>query len=189
MRALTIRIHGTAQAELAAARRIAKSLGVVEHRFVSVPELREAGDIEGSKDLSGRGVPPTYIPMKNAIYYSLAAAYAEEKGSSSIVGGHNADDARIFEDTSEEFFACLERTFSAASPRLRENGLRILRPLRKLSKPEVVTLAAELGVPFGLTWSCHGSGKEHCWTCAGCVQRRQAFAAAGIRDPLGQKKV
>ena len=57
VRALTIEIHGTAEAELRAARRLGKRVGVVEHRFVRVPDLREAKDIEGSKELSGRGVP------------------------------------------------------------------------------------------------------------------------------------
>jgi 7-cyano-7-deazaguanine synthase len=189
LRALTIQIHGTAKAELAAAKRVGKSGGVVEHRFVSIPELKEAGDVRGSKGLSWMTVPATYIPMKNAIYYSLAAAYAEEKGSDLIIGGHNADDARVFEDTSEEFFADLRKTLYDASPRFRTNGLVILRPLSRLSKSEVVRLAAELGVPFRLTWSCNRAGEVHCWKCAGCAQRREAFDKAGINDPLRPKKV
>jgi 7-cyano-7-deazaguanine synthase len=162
---------------------------VIEHRFVSIPELKEAGDMRGSKDPSWMAVPATYIPMKNAIFYSLAAGYAEEKGSELIIGGHNADDARVFEDTSEEFFAELRKTLYAASPRFRTNGLVILRPLSRLSKPEVVKLAAEVGVPFRLTWSCNRAGDVHCWKCAGCAQRTKAFEEAGVKDPLKPKKV
>jgi 7-cyano-7-deazaguanine synthase len=184
-----VEIHGTAKAEIRSARRLGKRGGVLEHRFVRIPELREAGDIVGSRELSRKAVPPTYIPMKNAIYYSLAAAYAEEKGSDSIIGGHNGDDKRLFEDTSEEFFASLQRTLKAASPRLRENGLKILRPLQDMGKPEVVTLAAEIGVPLELTWSCHRAGEEHCWKCVGCRVRAGAFKAAGVEDPLISKKV
>jgi 7-cyano-7-deazaguanine synthase len=168
---------------------VGKAGGVVEHRFVSIPELKEAGEMRGSKDPSWMAVTPTYIPMKNAIYYSLAAGYAEEKGSDLIIGGHNADDARVFEDTSEEFFADLRKTLYAASPRFRTNGLVILRPLKDLSKPKVVKLAAEVGVPFELTWSCNRGGELHCWKCEGCAQRRQAFEEAGITDPLKPKKV
>jgi 7-cyano-7-deazaguanine synthase len=156
---------------------------------VRVPELREAGDITGSRELSRKEVPPTYIPMKNAVYYSLAAAYAEEKGSGCIIGGQNRDDRRLFEDTSEEFFASLQRTISASSPRLRRRGLKIMRPLKDKSKPEVVALAAAMGVPLELTWSCHRSGGEHCWRCDGCRRRTEAFEAAGVRDPLISKKV
>lgn len=171
-----------------AARLLGKRVGVLEHRFVHVPEMREAGDIAGSKVLR-KGVPPTYIPMKNALYYSLAAAYAEEKGSHRIIGGQNADDRRVFEDTSEEFFASLQKTILASSPRLRNRGMKIVRPLKDKSKAEVVALAAGMGVPLELTWSCHRSGEEHCWRCDGCLGRIRAFEAAGVRDPLTSKKV
>jgi 7-cyano-7-deazaguanine synthase len=157
--------------------------------LVRIPELREAGDIAGSSELSKKAVPPTYIPMKNAIYYSLAAAFAEEKGSGCIIGGHNGEDRRVFEDTSEEFFASLQKTILASSPRLRRRGLKILRPLKDMSKPEVVALAARLGVPLELTWSCHRAGEEHCWRCDGCRRRTEAFEAAGVQDPLRSKKV
>jgi 7-cyano-7-deazaguanine synthase len=172
---------------LRAARLLGRRVGVLEHRFVRIPELREAGDITGSKALSKKAVPPTYIPMKNAIYYSLAAAYAEEKGSDCIIGGQNGDDRRLFDDTSEEFFASLQRTMLTFSPRLRKNGLKILRPLKDKSKPEVVALAAGMGVPLELTWSCHRSGEEHCWRCDGCKGRMEAFEAAGVEDPLSKK--
>jgi 7-cyano-7-deazaguanine synthase len=184
-----MRINGTSKAELRAATRIGRAGKVVEHRFVSISELREAGDIKGSGPLSGGAVPPTYIPMKNAIYYSLAAAFAEEKGSSYIIGGHNKDDGRIFEDTGEEFFRNLQRTLRAASARLRQDRMRISRPLRSRNKAQVVALAARLGVPFELTWSCHRGGEEPCRRCAGCLQRAEAFADAGIADPLFSNKV
>jgi 7-cyano-7-deazaguanine synthase len=172
---------------LRAARLLGRRVGVLEHRFVRIPELRDAEDITGSKALSKKAVPPTYIPMKNAIYYSLAAAYAEEKGSDCIIGGQNGDDRRLFEDTSDEFFASLQRTISASSPRLRKKGLKVLRPLKDKSKSEVVALASGMGVPLELTWSCDRSGEEHCWKCDGCRRRMEAFAAAGVKDPLSKK--
>jgi 7-cyano-7-deazaguanine synthase len=189
VRALTVRIHGTARAELRAAKLLGRRAGVLEHRFVSIPELREAGDIHGSGELSRGAVPPTYVPMKNAIYYSLAAAFAEEKGSECIIGGHNGDDRRLFEDTGEEFFASLQKALRAGSPRLRRSALKIVRPLKDMAKAEVVGLAAEIGVPLGLTWSCHRAGDAHCWRCDGCRARVEAFEAAGVEDPLSSKKV
>ena len=173
-----------AGAELRAARLLGKRVGVLEHRVSRLPDVREAGDMGGSKELTSKTVPATYIPMKNAVYYSLAAAYAEEKGADCIIGGQNADDKRLFEDTSEEFFASLQKTFTASSPRLRQWGLKVLRPLKDKTKPEVVALAAGLGVPLELTWSCHRAGEEHCWKCEGCKGRLEAFHAAGVADPL-----
>jgi 7-cyano-7-deazaguanine synthase len=127
--------------------------------------------------------------MKNAVFYSLAAAYAEEKRAVRIIGGHNADDRRLFDDTSDEFFASLQRAITSSSPRLRRRGLKILRPLKDKSKSEVVALAAGIGVPLELTWSCHRAGQEHCWRCDGCRRRAEAFRAAGVLDPLASKKV
>jgi 7-cyano-7-deazaguanine synthase len=168
---------------------MARRVGIAEHRLMRIPELREAGDIQGSSVLSRKAVPPTYVPMKNAIYYSLAAAFAEEKGSDRIIGGQNRDDRKVFEDTSEEFFVSMQKAILASSPRLRGRGLKIVRPLKDMTKPEVVRMAAGMGVPLELTWSCHRAGSEHCWRCDGCRRRMEAFEAAGVQDPLRSKKV
>lgn len=175
-----------ADQELRAARAIAKSGGAVEHRIVEVPQVREAGDMK-SEALSG--VPRTYIPMKNAIYYSLAASYAEETGTGTIMGGHNVDDKHVFPDTGEDFFASLQAAFLEGSPRLRKAGLTIVRPLRERHKSEVVSLAVALGVPLEATWSCNRDGLRHCGDCEGCRARAKAFDEAGATDPVGLKKV
>jgi 7-cyano-7-deazaguanine synthase len=175
-----------AEGEMEAAKRIARAAGVAEHRVVSIPQLRELSDMQSKRRLAG--LPRTYIPMKNATYYSLAAAFAEETGSSFMVGGHNSDDLKLFEDTSDEFFANLQRALLAGSARLRERRTRIWRPLRRMPKVQVVSLAYKLGVPFEMTWSCHMEGGEHCWTCEGCLGRKRTFAAAGVVDPLSQNK-
>jgi 7-cyano-7-deazaguanine synthase len=122
--------------------------------------------------------------MKNAIYYSIAAAYAEENGTNCIIGGHNKDDEDIFEDTGDVFFKNLRRTFWSASRRLSERRINIMRPLKRMTKPEVIAMGTRLHVPFELTWSCHLDGSKHCWRCSGCRARREAFAAAGVSDPL-----
>jgi len=148
--------------------------------------MREAGDTRAA---AFKGLPPTYIPMKNLVYYGLAASYAEETAASRIIGGHNKDDMRVFEDTSDLFFAQLQRALWSSSSRLRRDQTRIVRPLRRLTKPEVVARAAGLGVPLQLTWSCHRDGEGHCWECPGCVARTRAFIDAGLNDPLTSKKV
>jgi 7-cyano-7-deazaguanine synthase len=175
-----------AEGEMEAAERIARAAGVAEHRVVSIPQLRELSDMQSKRWLAG--LPRTYIPMKNATYYSLAAAFAEETGSSFIVGGHNSDDLRRFEDTSDEFFVNLQRALRAGSARLRERRTRIWRPLRRMPKVKVVSLAYRLGVPLEMTWSCHMEGSEHCWKCEGCVARKRSFIEAGVKDPLLQDK-
>lgn len=143
--------------------------------------MKEAGDMEGTEF---RGLPPTYIPMRNSIFYSFAAAYAEEAGASYLVGGHNRDDSGVFADVSRPFFDRLEEAFRTGSRTLRRNRLEIRRPLERLGKPAVIKLASEMRVPLELTWSCHRDGESHCWECPGCRSRREAFKKAGVTDPL-----
>jgi 7-cyano-7-deazaguanine synthase len=181
VRALTFEYHGIARRELEAARAIARVAGIGEHRFVRLPDLREAGDIRRA---FLAGVPPTYIPMRNGIFYSLAASYAEEVGAGVIVGGHNRDDVRTFADAAPAFFDALERAFRVGSPILRKRRTRILLPLSEKTKAQVVWLASSMEVPLGLTWSCHGEGGSHCWECDGCRARMKAFEKAGVVDPL-----
>jgi len=181
VRALTFEYHGIAQKELQSAREIGAAAVVAEHRFVRLPDLKEASDIPVVKF---GGLPPTYIPLRNSIFYSLAASYAEEVGAGLIVGGHNRDDSKVFRDVSPEFFAALQRAFWAGSAVLRRKKTRIVRPLRNRSKVQVVRLAASLKVPLELTWSCHRDGREHCWRCDGCLSRQASFIKAGVRDPL-----
>ena len=180
-RALTFEYHGIARRELEAARAIARAAGISEHRFVRLPDLREAGDI---RRVNFADMPPTYIPMRNGIFYSLAASYAEEVGADLIVGGHNKDDAKTFADVTPAFFDSLERVFRTGSPILRKRRTRVLLPLSEKTKAQVVRLASSLEVPLGLTWSCHGEGRSHCWECDGCRARMAAFQKAGIVDPL-----
>ncbi|MDA4123552.1 MAG: 7-cyano-7-deazaguanine synthase [Thaumarchaeota archaeon] len=186
-RALTVMLHGMAEGELRAATAIARRAGVLEHRFFSVPELRELGDMRTPRRLAG--MPRAYIPMKNAIYYSVAASFAEEVGATRLIGGHNLDDKGVYEDTSERFFASMQSALREGSERLRAGRLSIWRPLRRLDKAAVVTMAAELGVPLELTWSCHREGTKPCWRCSGCIQRKKAFREAGIADPLVKRPV
>jgi len=181
VRAITFVYHGIAQNELDSAKALGSRAGLMEHRLVRLPDLMEAGDMTGFKL---RGLPPSYIPMRNSIFYSFAASYAEETGADLIVGGHHRDDRKVFDDVSPEFFGTLEAAFRVGSPVLRRNRVSISLPLSKMSKVEVVGLGASLGVPFELTWSCHRDRRKHCWRCQGCATRKTAFQSAGVEDPL-----
>ncbi len=181
-RALTVLFHKISEGETSSARKIAAKAGVSEHRMVEIPSLKEIGDM-GRRSSFG-DLPPTYIPLRNMVFYSLAASFAEEVGANYIIGGHNRDDLRIFEDTKSDFFANLQATIWSSSERLRRNRTTVLRPLQHKTKPEVIKFAAELGVPLELTWSCHRGGSVQCLECEGCIRRKEAFRKAGVDDPL-----
>jgi 7-cyano-7-deazaguanine synthase len=177
---VTFVYRGIAKGEVTAAREVGKVLGAREHRFVRLPDIREAGDM----GLRFEGLPSTYIPMRNAVFYSLAASYAEETGADYIVGGHNKDDLKVFRDAGPAFFESMEAALWAGSKALKRRRLRILRPLQARTKPQVIRIAASIGVPFELTWSCHSNGTLHCWRCEGCLNRIRSFDEAGVPDPL-----
>ena len=170
-----------------AATRLAAAAGVEEHRFFSMPDLMEVGDIASPGRLAD--LLPTYIPMKNAIYYSVASAFAEEVGAERVIGGHNSDDRGVFEDTADGFFRGLQRALRTGSVRLREQDFRISRPLRTMKKSEVVALAAKLGVPLEMTWSCH-RGREHALLGVRRVPPAGALVPPGrpARPPPGTEK-
>ena len=185
-RALTFLYHGIAEREVKAALATGGSQSILEHRMVRLPDLREAEDI----GVEFRGLPPTYIPMRNAVFYSLAASYAEEVGVDLIIGWHNRDDIEVFPDAGDGFFESMEGTIRAGSQALRRREVKILRPLSRYRKHQVVRLAVSKGVPLELTWSCHRGGSRHCWKCDGCLARRKAFLKARVSDPLdGRGKI
>jgi 7-cyano-7-deazaguanine synthase len=172
---------GIAPAEVRAAKAVSQAAGVTEHRIFRMPDLREASDMPGS-DFGE--LPPTYIPVRNSIFYAVAASIAEETGSWTLIGGHNRNDSEVFEDTRTEFFELTQKALRAGSSRLRAARLELVRPLSKLRKHEVIRLAVELGVPLGQTWSCHRDGPVHCGGCAGCLGRKEAFERAGVSDEV-----
>jgi 7-cyano-7-deazaguanine synthase len=127
-----------------------------------------------------------YIPQRNLIYYSIAAALAEKIGADYILGGHIGHDRRLFADATAKFLGELDRMI-----RLGAKGRkpRLIFPFIRSGKGEVVRTGARCGVPFQHTWSCSYDGPRHCWECYSCGERREGFRAAGLKDPLDSKEI
>jgi len=124
-----------------------------------------------------------YIPCRNLIFYGIAASFAEIADSKYIVGGHNKNDSENFPDSSEGFFRLFNKTASVGKVTGSMTG-KVILPLAKLDKSEVLQLGANLQVPFELTWSCYRSGKRPCGKCLSCRLREESFRKAGLHDPL-----
>ena len=181
--------------ELEAAARVAAALGA-ERRLVvkigldvfggsaltadvAVPKAR-------SLDEMSHGIPVTYVPARNTIFLSLALAWAEVLESADIFIGVNALDYSGYPDCRPEYIEAYERMANLATRAGVEGHTRLTvhAPLIGLSKAQIVTLARELGVPFGLTHSCYdpGPGGRPCGACDACLLRRKGFEEAGIED-------
>jgi 7-cyano-7-deazaguanine synthase len=100
--------------------------------------------------------------------------------------GVNALDYSGYPDCRPEFIRAFESMANLATRAGVEGRtrLRIHTPLLHLSKAQIVKLAHELGVPFGLTHSCYDpdAGGRPCGQCDACLLRRKGFEEAGLED-------
>jgi len=181
--------------ELEAAARVAQLLGAERHQVVEIGLGQFGGsaltaDIAVPKARSleamSEGIPLTYVPARNTIFLSLALAWAEVLVSSDIFIGVNALDYSGYPDCRPEFIEAYERMANLATRAGVEGRtrLRVHTPLIRLSKAEIIRLAAELGVPFALTHSCYDPRPDGrpCGECDACLLRRKGFAEVGIED-------
>lgn len=127
------------------------------------------------------GPVATYVPFRNGLFLSYAAAIAVSIGAEVIFYGAHADDAAgaAYPDCSPEFeTAMCEAIFEGTG-----HQVVIEAPLLYLTKAEVVAKGLRLKAPYHLTWSCYEGGKKPCGKCATCIDRQKAFEANGIKDP------
>jgi len=133
-------------------------------------------------DLSRRGIPPTYVPFRNAQLLSAGVAWAEVIGAHHLYIGAVEEDSSGYPDCRREFYALFQQVIDAGTrPGSR---IRIQTPVIGMSKAGIVARGLELGAPFHLTWSCYQSDDVACGDCDSCALRLRAFARAGAADPL-----
>jgi 7-cyano-7-deazaguanine synthase len=191
--ALTVRYGQVHDCEVAAARKVAADLHVSRHVELEVnlaafggSALLGVGDIPKDRELEGTDIPSTYVPARNTIFLSLALGWAEVVGADAIVLGVNALDYSGYPDCRPEYLEAFER-MAALATRAGVEGrpLRILAPLLRLSKAEIVRQGITLGLRYELTHSCYDPGPsgEPCGRCDSCVLRARGFREAGASDP------
>lgn len=123
----------------------------------------------------------TYVPFRNGLFLSSAASIALSKDCSVIYYGAHSDDAagNAYPDCSDAFNKAINEAIYIGSG----NQLRVEAPFVNLTKADVVKIGLELGVPYELTWSCYEGKDRPCGTCGTCIDRAQAFALNGVKDP------
>ena len=178
--------------ELASARRVAKTIGAVEH-VVYPLDLRVFGgsaltsDIAVPKDSEGApGIPITYVPARNTIFLSLALGFAEARKASEIWIGVNAVDYSGYPDCRPEFLDAFQQVILKGTRSGVETGKpALIAPLLHMTKAEIIRRGTALGVDYSMTHSCYDpdeSGRA-CGHCDSCIIRRRGFEEAGVKDP------
>lgn len=181
------------QCELQAAAWQAKAAGVKAHDVVDMgffgaltPGASALTDarlrVPRLSDLAATELnqPPTYVPNRNMMLLSVAAAYAEARGVTSLFYGAQTQDSYGYWDCTPEF---LEK-INAVLGLNRRNPVTVIAPFVSLRKADEIRLGLTLGVDYAHTWTCYRGGAIPCGECPSCVERAGAFAEVGIPDPL-----
>jgi len=192
--ALTIAYGQQHAAELEAARRVARALGVDRHIELQLDlsafggsSLTGSGPVPKDRAIDQAGIPSTYVPARNTVFLSLALAWAEAIGATDIFIGVNAVDYSGYPDCRPAFIEAFEQT-AALATRAGVEGARftVHAPLINLTKGEIIRRGLSLGLDYGLTHSCYDPrpGGAPCGRCDSCALRARGFAEAGLPDPL-----
>jgi 7-cyano-7-deazaguanine synthase len=183
--------------ELDAARQVAASLGVTEHRIARVDLTAFGGsaltdDIPVPLDRSpaqmAGEIPVTYVPARNTIFLAYALGWAEVLGADDIFIGVNAVDYSGYPDCRPEFILAFEQMANLATRAgVEGRRLSIHTPLINLTKRQIIQRGLALGVDYGLTLTCYTPSPEGlaCGRCDACQLRLKGFAEAGLPDPAG----
>ena len=177
--------------ELDAARHLAQKYQVAEHRVFEL-NLRQWGGSAltdehiGVPHEAAVGIPCTYVPARNLVFLSLAAAWAETLGCRDIFIGVNSVDYSNYPDCRRAFISAFRAAVNAGTCAADENWQwQIHTPLQDLSKAEIIRLGMSIGVDYAQTVSCYDADADGraCGLCASCRLRREGFAAAAVPDP------
>jgi len=192
---LTIAYGQRHAVEVDQARHVAAAMGVSDHVVLSL-DLRAIGgsaltsdiDVPKDRDVStrGHGIPVTYVPSRNLIFLSLAAAHAEVVGASRIYFGANVLDYSGYPDCRPEFIQAFEAAVNTGTKAgVEGKPFRVLAPLLTMTKAEIIRKGLALQAPLHLTHSCYDPvGSLACGRCDSCLIRREGFAQAGVVDPV-----
>ncbi len=147
-------------------------------------EIPHQSYAEQLSERGGSGIVDTYVPFRNGLFLSFAAAVAVSVGAGVILYGAHADDAagNAYPDCSMEFFAAMKRAIYEGSG----HSCTLEAPFISSTKAEVVAAGLKLHAPYQFTWSCYEGQDKPCGKCGTCIDRAKAFAANGVSDPAAE---
>jgi len=128
------------------------------------------------------GVPVTYVPFRNGIFLSIAAAIAEKHHAEALFIGVVEEDSSGYPDCRESYIEQMQKAINMGTKE--ETQLEIKMPLVALKKSKIVQKAVILSVLLESTWSCYQSEELACGVCDSCRLRLQGFEKAGLKDPI-----
>ncbi|WP_309497105.1 7-cyano-7-deazaguanine synthase QueC [Sulfurovum sp.] len=175
--------------ELECFRQVASSVNAIERYEIDLPFFEQIGasaltdkSIDVPTGGLEEGVPVTYVPFRNGIFLSIAAAIAEKHAAQALFIGVVEEDSSGYPDCRESYIEQMQKAINLGTKD--ETDLEIKMPLVALKKREIVQRSLALSVPLEHTWSCYKSENLACGVCDSCRLRLKGFEEAGSVDPI-----
>ena len=180
-----------ASSELIAARCVAETGGVFEHKVIELNMGAIGGSALTDTDISipekqSLGIPVTYVPARNTVFLSYALAWAEVLNADAIFIGVNALDYSGYPDCRPEYIEAFQTLINLATKVGVEGSVISLEtPLIDLTKAEIIKTGIDLSVDYSITVSCYQADSEGraCGQCDSCRFRASGFEKAKVEDP------
>ncbi len=186
--------------EIEASKKIASYYNV-EHIFIDLAKIFEysdcsllsknerkipLGDYKDQLEETKGNTLSTYVPFRNGLFLSTAASIALSKDCDIIYYGAHQDDSAndAYPDCSVEFTNAINEAIYLGSGK----KVKVVGPFVGLHKSDIVKIGTDLKVPYELTWSCYEGDDLACGKCGTCIDRKKAFIANGLIDPIKYKE-
>ena len=185
--------------ELNSAKKIAREIGLIEHKIIkidlkswggsSLTDKRLALPVNRNFKLTHKSIPNTYVPARNTVFLAFALAYAEAINADEIHLGVNCLDYSGYVDCRPVYIKKFQELIKLATVKgIQGKAVKIKTPLINKTKSEIIKLGQKYGVDWGKTWSCYKGEKLACGVCDSCQLRLKGFMEAGSKDPLKYKQ-
>lgn len=148
----------------------------------SFAALNEGESLDGSQDEQGSPdeLRRVWVPNRNMVFVSIAAAFAESLGCEAVVAGFNAEEAEQFPDNSFKFVKRVNEALELSTL----SRVRLVCPLIELRKPAILEMGIELGAPLSLVYSCYEGKEKMCGECMSCLHLKSALSELWERQSL-----
>lgn len=147
--------------------------------------LLSGGEDIPKGDYDKDNMKSTVVPFRNGIMLSVACGLAESRGLKHVMMANHGGDHAIYPDCRPEFTHAMSEAMKAGT----YDGVTLIDPFTHMTKGEIATLGAKIGVDYSHTYSCYCGEEKHCGECGTCRERKQAFEEALIPDPTEYKDI
>ena len=129
-------------------------------------------------DEANASASAVWVPARNAIFVTIAAAYAESKHLDTIIIGCNSEEGTTFKDNSPEFVDSATSFLKFST----QNEVSVHAPLVHLDKKGIIERGVKNMAPLELVWSCYANSDKMCGECESCLRLKRALSNCGIEN-------